>query len=403
MTVEIFPGANDPQSIYVLLRQFHWEPSPRPIEQPYDIWTNPNFDSNILVPVDPHKADFDQLLDRAYKALVYQHGADFERAAELLEVQRRSSLDATRWSKESFLDTGMIQWNIGQKLHEVAHDALAASAKASQRPRRYYGNFSPYIARKLLDATLMGQSELGSYVVTAYIPANARFFFSENSEAAQASKLIDVESRSGAEIVDKLEEIVALTRGKLDEFRTDPRTTIFEEIVPVGFSYEMAMALAELSNRGDGSVRFSRAGSRDSLVQFAYEYSFGATESLVLEQVGESLRLTAEPEPVNLVGEVTLLEHVANIGEYTVRLHVANQPRLRTVRMTLSPEQYEVAIEAHRSDVPLRVSGIIQKQGNYNWLVEPTRIRMISDHSNDDDAIDDDYAEEIPDDQDPLF
>jgi hypothetical protein len=163
------------------------------------------------------------------------------------------------------------------------------------------------------------------------------------------------------------------------------------------------MALASLSTRGDGSVRFSRAASRDSPVQLRPEYRFDATESLVLEQVGESPRLTAEPEPVNLVGEVTLLEHVANIGEYTVRLHVANQPRLRTVRMVLSPEQYEIAIEAHRSDVPLRASGIIQKQGNYNWLVEPTRVRMISDFTNDDDVITDDEADEPPEDQDPLF
>lgn len=404
MTIDSFPGRSEgPQLIYELLRRFHWAPTPRAQEQPYEIWVNADFDSNILVPIDPFKSDFDQLLDRAFKALLYEHGSDVERAANLLEAQRRSSLDATRWSKESPLDSGMIQWSIGQQLHDVARDALAASAKASQRPKRYYGNSSPYIARKLIDATLMGQSELGSYVVTAYIPANHRFFFSQNSEAARASKLVDVESRSGADIIDKLEEIVGVTRSKLDEFRSDPRIAIFDEIVPVGFSHEMAIALAMLSSRGDGTVRFSRAGSRDSPVQFRNEYRFEATESLVLEQLGESLRLTAEPEPVNLVGEVTLLEHVANNGEYTVRLHVANQPRLRTVRIALNPEQYEIAIEAHRSDSPLRASGIIQKQGNYNWLIEPTRVRMLADYSNDDELIVDDEDIALPDDQDPLF
>ncbi|WP_193045259.1 hypothetical protein [Mycolicibacterium baixiangningiae] len=100
---------------------------------------------------------------------------------------------------------------------------------------------------------------------------------------------------------------------------------------------------------------------------------------------------------------MTLLEHVANVGEYTVRLHVANQPRLRTVRIALNPEQYEIAIEAHRSDSPPRASRIIQKQGNYNWLIDPTRVRMLADYSNDDELIVDDEDIALPDDQDPLF
>ncbi len=248
----------------------------------------------------------------------------------------------------------------------------------------------------------MGPSEQGSYVVTAYTPSGDRFYVSRSSEEASASKLVDVESKSGAEIIDKLDDIVRSAREKLDEYRGDPRTAIFDEITPVGFSYEVANALATLAADGNGTVRITRTSAREGR-ETSRDYEFHSTESPVLERVSESLRQAAEPEPVTLVGEVTLLEHVSNLDTHTVRLHVANQPRLRTVRMNLTPEQYEAAIEAHRSDSPLRVRGIVARQGTYNWLTDPTNVQILTQFSNDEEIPEDAITDEDDQDQEPLF
>jgi hypothetical protein len=296
----------------------------------------------------------------------------------------------------------MIQWDIGQELHVVARTGLSVAAKAAHKPRRYYGNSSAYISKKFIEATLMGQTEPGSYVVTAYTPSGGRFFVSRSSEEASASKLVDVESKSGAEIIDKLDDIVRSARGKLDEYRSDPRTAIFDEITPTGFSYEIANALATLAADGNGLVRITRSSARESR-ETSNDYEFQSTESPVLERVSESLRQAAEPEAVTLVGEVTLLEHVSNLDTHTIRLHVANQPRLRTVRMNLTPEQYEAAIEAHRSDSPLQVRGTVERQGTYNWLMDAEKVQILGQFSNDDEIPEEAIAGEDDPDQEPLF
>jgi hypothetical protein len=113
--------------------------------------------------------------------------------------------------------------------------------------------------------------------------------------------------------------------------------------------------------------------------------------------------IDANGEAVTLVGEVTLLEHVSSQDIHTVRLHVANQPRLRTVRMNLTPDQYETAIEAHRSDSPLQVRGTVERQGTYNWIRVPEHVRILAQFSNDDEIPDDAIANEPDADQNPLF
>jgi len=395
----------DPALILNLLRRFEWVLISGSSEDPYEVWRNDLVSANeILLPTDPRKADYQQLLRRAYRTLAYEHGAEIDRAANSISLQRRSLLDVTRWSKETSLATGMIQWDAGQALHVVARTSLAVAAKATHKPRRYYGNSSAYISKKFIDATLMGQTEPGSYIVTAYSPSGERFFVSRSNEEASASKLVDVESKTGAEIIDKLDDIVRSVRGKLDEYRSDPRTTIFEEIAVTGFSYEIAHALAALSENGDGVVRITRANARTGN-EISNDYEFTSTESPVLERVSESLRQTAEPEAVTLVGEVTLLEHISNVDTHTVRLHVANQARLRTVRMNLTSDQYQAALEAHRSDSPLQVRGMVERQGKYNWLRDPEQVRMLGQFSNDDDVPEDAITDvDEPDaDQDSLF
>ncbi len=407
MSVDNDPFAKqvNPEVLQQLLHRFDWTLA-SVANDAYDVWLHEGKpDVELLFPKDSRRGDYSYLLARVYRSLMNQYGSDVSRQAALISFQMRSMLDATRWEKETNLETGMIQWDIGQDLHIVARTNLAIAAKAAHKPRPYYGNNSPYISKKFIDATLMGQTELGSYVVTAYTPSGERFFVSRSSEEASSSKMVDVESKSGAEIIDKLDEIIGSVRGKLDEYRKDARTEIFNEILPTGFSFEIATSLAMLSDQGEGAVKVTRANPRGGR-DVTSEYTFSPTEASVLQRVGESLKRSAEPETVNLVGEVTLLEHISNVDEHTVRLHVANQPGIRTVRMNLSPEQYDVALEAHRNDEQLRVRGTVERQGRFNWLTDPSNVAVAAGVGNDEDAADSPAPEEVSpvdDIQSPLF
>lgn len=381
MTLSFSRRDVDADVLTELLSQFDWRPLSRRADQPYEIWRNDVVRDEILVPTDPGRPDYDDLLWRAYQVLADDHGSEFERFARYLTFQRRSQLNATRWVKESSVSEGLIPWELGESTFEVARRCLSAAAKAAKEPRRYYGGASDYIAKRFLDETFMGQTEVGSFVVTAYTPSNSQFYFSKSAEQSASSKMLSVESRSGEEIVEKLEAVIAGVREALDSFRTSPKDEIFDELVPIGLSYEMSEALAKLSTNGDGAVRFSRRTDHRS----TREYIIKSVEAPILSRVANRLAITREPETVNLLGEVTLLDHVSTEEAHTVRLHVSNNPMVRTVRVRLSPDDYKKAIDAHKDDIPLRVSGLVEKEGRYNWIYDPTSVTIAQDATNDDD------------------
>lgn len=388
MTLSFSRRDIDPDVLAELLVQFDWRPLSISTEQPYQVWRNDFVEQDVLVPTDPSRPDFEDLLWRAYRVLADDHGPQFERSARYLTFQKRSSLSATRWIKESSLDDGLIAWELGERTFEVARRCLSAAAKAAKEPRRYYGGAADYISKRFLEETFMGQTEIGSFIVTAYTPSDRQFFFSKSAEQSASSKMLSVESRSGEEIVERLETVVAGVRSALDDYRQNPNDEIFDELIPVGLSYEMSDALATLSTNGDGAVRFSRHTQRHS----TREYVIKSVESPVLARVANRLAVTREPQTVNLLGEVTLLDHVSTEEAHIVRLHVSNNPMVRTVRVRLSPDDYKKAIDAHKNDIPLRVSGLVEKEGRYNWIYAPTSVTTAPDATNDDD----DVPDEIP-------
>jgi hypothetical protein len=387
VTTDDLPSINelDPRSISQVLQSLGWTSESSAPSLPYQRWTNRAFsDEQLLVPTDPSKSDYNDLLARVYRTLAGEHGRAFEETVRLTTLQVRAYLDATRWSKDTPLDSGMIAWDVGEEIFSVARASLAAAAKATRESRRYFGNSSSYIAKRFLAEALMGQTEVGSFIVTAYTPSNQLFFYSKSSEESADSKLVNPESRSGAEIIDKLDQIVTAVRGKLDEYKRTSNADAFDEIVPDGFSYEMANALSLLARGGDGGIKITRA--RTSGISGEKEIAFDAVESQVLEKVATRFAATREPEVVNLVGEVTLLDYVSTIGDRTIRLHVSNHPGLRTVRVRLSPEQYDDAIEAHKAEKRLQVTGTVEREGRYNWVYNPTAVVMV-DAADDDDEL----------------
>jgi hypothetical protein len=393
----------DPDVVLSLLRRFAWQRSGG-VPGRYEVWRDPaGGDNEVIFPIDVKAGDYRDLLQRAESIFLHTYGSDASRALDFLHLQTSALLDGTRWEKETALDAGLIQWEEGEDLYASVRGALSAAAKASKESRRYFGSTASYIAKRFLAATYMGQTEIGSYAVTAFSPSGSRFFFSKAEESASEKHLVSVTGKTGSEIIDKLTEIADGLRTTLDQYRRTPRTELFDDLVPVGLSYEMANAFAQFSQAGDGALRVELASGR------VREFAFRATESPVLERVAKHFSETREPQAMTLVGEVTRLEHVPTLDDYTIRMQVRKRPGLSTVRVRLSAQQYAVALNAHGDDVPLQVSGIVEREGTYNWIYEPSSIavfrgaKRIDDDTSDDDTEDDEVAPKADDDQEELF
>ena len=101
-----------------------------------------------------------------------RYGTLAQQVTTTLEMRSRGSLDSTRWKKETALDAGVIAWDQGEALFLAARSQLVASAKSTREPRRYHGNTSAYVAKRFLESSFMGQTDIGSFIVTAYTPAD---------------------------------------------------------------------------------------------------------------------------------------------------------------------------------------------------------------------------------------
>lgn len=317
------------------------------------------------------------MLRRARNRLVHEHGLVARQALSTVLMQSAAMLDTTKWAKTTSVDGGIIDWRAGESLFATARLALTAAAKATKEKRKYFGNSSSHIAKRLLDETLMGQTEIGSFVVTAYTPSGGRFFFSKTEEDATNTDLLDAKSRTGGEIIDNLVDIVSSVRESLDAYRKSPRIEQFDELVQEGLSFEMASSLSRLCDASDGRLRVERARSTGVHPNpTVHEFEFLSTESTVLETVARRFSETREPRSATLVGEVSLLDHLSTADTHTIRLHVSNQPDIRVVRIQLTPEQYKLALEAHSEEEPLVVSGVVEREKRTNWVYSPTTVTL---------------------------
>lgn len=384
--------ANDPHSweLTAALRRFGWEPSGG-IAGLFETWRATDGRSDeLLVPLDPRRADFRDLLAVARSRLIGWDAPSVGRFFDDLEGSRRAQLDKTSFEKESALPRGMITWLDGEDLFAAAKGALTAAAKATRAARRYHGNASSYLSKQFLEAAIMGQTEVGSFVVTALSPAEQRFHYSKAESDRSEGYDSGLTTVSGRTVVAKLESALTATRNALDEYRQSPHVQVFEEAVRHGVSYELVKALSTIS-----------AGSSESAVKISFsslnaptrevEVAFTAPDASVLTRAANHLAADRAPEMVQVSGHVTLLDRPQPGESGVVRLRVTSGADVNVVRVRLDANEYESALEAHRQDVQLVVSGSLEREGHYFWLYDASDITLE----------DDDATTEV--DQDGLF
>lgn len=332
-------------------------------------------DAEALVPLDPSRRDFPVLMGRARKTLTEVMGVEASRFFDTLAQTVRAALDATRFKKSTSFDNGLIAWEQGESLYDAARQGLMAAAKASKTPRRYHGNASAYLAHQFLESAMMGQTEIGSYVVTAYSPANKRFHTTQ-AEADRATGYgEEFGGLTGRDVIRQLEVSLSAVREAMQEFRRTPKLEVFAEAVPEGVSYELVSSLGLLSeDSSESAVEISFFGATEPSRRV--EFEFFATDVPVLDQAASYLAVTRAPERVTLRGVVTLLERPKAGEAGVVRLDVTSGGEARKVRVRLDADDYEAALNAHTNDREMEVTGNLQREGRYFWLYDAVDLRL---------------------------
>ncbi|MCE1180641.1 MAG: hypothetical protein LWW86_16630 [Micrococcales bacterium] len=336
------------------------------VDGTFEAWGSRDGLDEVLLPMNADAGDYERLLEKAEKRL---RSNDPTLVAGMIQQRLMTSeaqLLTTQWRKETALPSGLIMWDEGEEMYTRAREQMVAAAKASVERRRYHGNRSAYLARNFIEDTLMGLPQAGSYIIQALTPAHNAYYLSEAAEKRarkSSDRLVDPERTSGKEILDVLEKSLGAIRQCLDSYARSPRIEPFEEAVREGVSYELTKSLSELVGDGETEISFSSDAAPTR------EIVFTPPEAEVLQRATTALAQDTEPTIALVEGEVTLLSREAGGGDRVIRLDTsAAGLGFRRLRVHLSAEQYDIAMQAHREERPVKVHGRVEREGNLHWM-----------------------------------
>jgi hypothetical protein len=322
-------------------------------------------DSNsVLIPLNQSAPDYVMLMDAALRSLTLEYPDLWHRSIgpRLFAVVS----DSLRFRKETAVPSGLIPWDDGRDLIEAARATLVAGAKAYMEPARHYANRFGQFASRYIDGVLMGQTQPGSYVVTALAPAQALVSLRVPNVATLGLTGFDLVP--GRTVTESVARAIGATHSAVEEFRTSQTFEVFDAHVADGASYEMAVALRNLSSGADESeivVEWDRSLVTSTPIKLPDRFSFDRRHAEVLKRAAIHLAAPTMEEQVTVRGRVHLLAKKDSGGPGVVG--VDDGKRKYRVRLS-SDEEYHDAVLAHDENRNVEVVGRMSREGTLSWL-----------------------------------
>ena len=337
-------------------------------------------DERILFPLATDAPDFDDLLEEVTFRLRARHGEDFVHEEELVRLLIQRRLDEIDVKRETDNAAGLIRWQTGNQMVESARGLLGAAARAANLPRKRFAQAQSTIAEAFLQSCYMGQTRVGSYVVTALTPAGQTF---------ATSRAVDANSKkhpriTGRQITATLVNSLSAVREAIEVSKKTPDGDIaaFEEQIMAGVSFELLASLEPLTADDESAIvieyndieQTSLLPSPQQRVEFAFTPEDGKT----IARAKSFFEAAPEPTHVVMSGEVTFLKNSQSDSEHQIRLHTRLHGKPRSVVVNLSAEQYDSAVRAHGAKVMITVMGELEQKTRGSIVERPENVRIES-------------------------
>ena len=343
----------------------------------YSRWRLGGNGIRLILPLDRDTADFQDLLTQAIFKLATQTSRE-DLLTRALSQNLRAD-DLIRFSKDVSTVAGAVPWPIGREIVGAAEEALLAAAKTRLSRRPYYGNANGFFAHRFLNECMMGQTEIGSYVVTAFAPAEEQF--PERETPPDKPTLPDVASYSGRDISHALMEALSAIGEAVEHYESTESLAGFEDAVPRGISREMTVAVHRLVKDSDGAevkVEWTTIGE-SAIVSNAPEMSaieFSGGSVVALERAARKLETMAPVEYVRAAGWVSLIARPKRGERGLIRLKTVRGTTARTLKIPLTEEQFELAASAITQQKGLIISGRQETERRTTYLYDARDLQL---------------------------
>lgn len=339
----------------------------------------------LIVPLDHSAPDYADLMSMAL-AQVSSAALEARLASSLNARLGAAHADALFFRKETSAPSGLISWRQGEELIASARATLVAGAKAFLGTQRYFGNAHGQFANRYLDEVLMGQTAVGSYVVTALAPVSDRIALT--SSRTEGFHTDDVDVVPVRQVTEAVARAVESAVEAVAHFRSTGSFSGFDAGVDRGMSHELADALlAVVSDADEATISVEWEPSRPlEAATSVSTFEFSGGDTAALQTASNRLAIVSEPRENTVVrGRVHLLTKKQAGGPGIVGVQSSKGQGPKTVRVRLSPDDYHRAVAAHDEDVLVTIKGRLERSGNLHWLykaeiltTEPTNQSSVS-------------------------
>ena len=287
----------------------------------------------------------------------------------------RADRDVVRVRAADADDDGSIGIDPGVEIVQHARDLLSSAACAAFDPRPTYHLGKIQQAEDYMRRVKLGQTEHGSFIVTLLAPIppalsalGQKTFWPDLEEEPYERQVTRVLAQA---LHSAHRAIVASNRGV--------GLSAFSEAVSAGVSANLCEAVASIISQADGadlSVTWAKTRPapmpRDRIV-------FNRADGEILKEAARQFRLR-EPRPEErIIGFVTHLRRPEDQFDGHVTIKAIVDGRTRSLSADLSRLDYDIAVQAHRRQLPVTIIGDLVIEGQRWRLRAPRDIRIVED------------------------
>jgi hypothetical protein len=357
------------EQLHAYLRSKRWNEDGK-IRSVATIWHRAlEEDAEVLVPL-PSAKDYRPRLREALSVL-----AAFEKreVSEVLSDVRRLFVDviAVRVIHADTSD-GTIPINDGVLLIAKAKELLSAAAQSLYTKRKQFVGKTRPETKAYLDSLLLGQTEIGSYVVNVIAPVQQNASSDQTVEEKSLAEAVTQNLVAGLEALEKASDTFEAQGGA--------SLHMFDEAVMSGASSNLCEALLGFSGEKHNRT-FEITVTSAPKQLFATDprtFEFDAKHVEILEKATSYYKDEYVLQEHRLTGFIRKLSRQIEADSGTVMLQAEVNGIERQVKIELSGDDYHLAVLAHDQREMVRVFGEVHVKSKSAWMLNPSKFGVIT-------------------------
>jgi hypothetical protein len=326
-------------------------------------------DAEVVLPLSPTVKDYGQRLKDALSAV-----ASYEQrpVVEIInEVVRFFANVITVRVIHVDTQDGTIPINDGVLLISKAKELLSSAAMSIYMRRKQFTGIPSKDARAYVESLLLGQTEVGSYVVNVIAPVQGN--------AAVQAQTVDKMPLAEAVTLNLVTGLEALKQAS-KAYKEHHDLRVFEAAVQQGASANMCDALLGFSGaERNRSFEIKITASPGPLLTSEPRvFEFDAVHVEALTKASDYYKDDYVLENRTLTGFVRKLSRPKgeNFGTITIQAIVDDMDR--NVQIELSGDDYHTAVLAHDKQSFVQCSGNVHVKNKSTRLINPHDLRVIA-------------------------